>query len=415
MALDATAPRRAGKRRSPRREISAGAFAALMYLPTLVCLALVLAYPVLYAGYLSLHRVGLGQLRRGEFPFVGLENYARLFDDRLFWVALKNTFLFTGVTVVAEVVLGVAIALLINQTGIWTSRVTRLLILLPYAVPPIANGLIWSFIYSFQFGFLNRMLFSLGLIDAPINWSGNPGDALYAVTVPYIWRTLPFAILLVHAALQGIPRELHEAAAVDGATAWRRFWHITLPLTPADHRHYSHPAHLVRVCGVRGNSGDHAGWPGRCDLGCCLVQLQDLVCPAQQLRRRLRIGLCPGAPDRSPRDRLCAFRLPPGDALMFKQSPFVRTLLHLANLLVIAFFLLPLFAVAIGSIQSERSLQADTRAVFPREVTLDNFLVILSKGEQKGRIFEQVTYLPENIKQFFLIGHCSIPPSSQFP
>jgi len=230
MALDATAPRRAGKQRSPRREISAGAFATLMYLPTLVCLALVLAYPVLYAGYLSLHRVGLGQLRRGEFPFVGLENYARLFDDRLFWLALKNTFLFTGVAVVAEVVLGVAIALLINQTGIWTSRVTRLLILLPYAVPPIANGLIWSFIYSFQFGFLNRMLFSLGLIDAPINWSGNPDGALYAVTVPYIWRTLPFAILLVHAALQGIPRELHEAAAVDGATAWRRFWHITLPL-----------------------------------------------------------------------------------------------------------------------------------------------------------------------------------------
>ena len=230
MALDATAPRRAGKRHSPRREISAGAFAALMYLPTLVCLALVLAYPVLYAGYLSLHRVGLGQLRRGEFPFVGLENYARLFDDRLFWLALKNTFLFTGVTVVAEVVLGVAIALLINQTGIWTSRVTRLLILLPYAVPPITNGLIWSFIYSFQFGFLNRILFSLGLIDAPINWSGNPDGALYAVTVPYIWRTLPFAILLVHAALQGIPRELHEAAAVDGATAWRRFWHITLPL-----------------------------------------------------------------------------------------------------------------------------------------------------------------------------------------
>src|SRR5207342_1003988 len=91
----------------------------------------------------------------------------------------------------------------------------------------------------------------------------------------------------------------------------------------------------------------------------------------------------------------------PGDALVFKPSPIVRILLHLANLLVIAFFLLPLAAVAIGSVQSERSLQADTRAVFPREVTLDNFLVILSKGEQKGRIFEQVTYLPDNIKAFY--------------
>jgi multiple sugar transport system permease protein len=220
----------ATRRRSFAREVSAGTFAALMNVPTGICLALVLAYPVLYAGYLSVHRVGLGQLRKGEFPFAGLDNYARLFDDRLFWVALKNTFIFTGITVGAEIVLAVAIALLINQTSLWTSRATRLLILLPYAVPPIANGLIWSFMYSFQFGFLNRILFSLGWIDAPVNWAGNPDTALFAVTVPYVWRTLPFAILLVHAALQGIPRELYEAAAVDGATAWERFRHITLPL-----------------------------------------------------------------------------------------------------------------------------------------------------------------------------------------
>jgi multiple sugar transport system permease protein len=86
---------------------------------------------------------------------------------------------------------------------------------------------------------------------------------------------------------------------------------------------------------------------------------------------------------------------------MFKPSRRARILLHLANLAVIAFFLLPLVAVVIGSIQSEKSLQADTRALLPREVTFDNYLVILSRGEQKGRIFEQVTYLPDNIKQFY--------------
>ncbi len=213
-----------------RRELSAGGFAFFMNLPTMLCLAAVLAYPVLYAGYLSLHRVGLGQLRRGEFPWNDFDNYVRLFEDRLFWLAVKNTLLFTGITVVAEVVLAVLIALLINQQGIWTSRVTRTLVLLPYAIPPIANGLIWSFMYSFQFGFLNRVLFSLGVISEPINWAGDPDTALYAVTVPYIWRTLPFAILLVHAALQGIPRDLYEQAAVDGASAWHRFWKITLPL-----------------------------------------------------------------------------------------------------------------------------------------------------------------------------------------
>lgn len=213
-----------------RREMSAGRFTFFMNLPTIACIALVLGYPVLYAGYLSVHRVGLGQLRRGEFPFSGFENYSRLFEDRLFWLALKNTFVFTGITVAAEVVLAVLIALLINQQAIWTSRLTRFLILLPYAIPPIANGLIWSFLYSFQFGFLNRILFALGAISEPINWSGNPETALYAVTVPYIWRTLPFAILLVHAALQGIPRELYEQAAVDGATAWDRFRNVTLPM-----------------------------------------------------------------------------------------------------------------------------------------------------------------------------------------
>jgi ABC-type sugar transport system permease subunit len=213
-----------------RREMSAGRFALVMNLPTLLCLGLVLAYPVAYAAYLSVHRVGLAQLRRGEFAFTGWENYGRVLEDPLFWVAIKNTLIFTVITVGSEIVLAVAIALLINQVGIWTSRITRFLILLPYAIPPICNGLIWSFLYSFQFGFLNRILFSLGLISDPVNWAGNPDTALYAVTVPYIWRTLPFAIILVHAALQGIPRELYEQAAIDGANAWHRFTKITWPM-----------------------------------------------------------------------------------------------------------------------------------------------------------------------------------------
>ncbi len=201
-----------------------------MNLPTLIFIGVVLVFPVVYAGYLSVHRVGMAQLRRGEFPFTGWENYGRVFEDPLFFTGIKNTLVFTAITVSSEIILSVAIALLINQMGVWSSRVTRLLILLPYAIPPICNGLIWSFMYSFQFGFLNRLLFTAGLIDNPINWAGNPNTALYAVTVPYIWRTLPFAIILVHAALQGIPRELYEAAAIDGANAWHRFRRVTLPM-----------------------------------------------------------------------------------------------------------------------------------------------------------------------------------------
>lgn len=212
------------------RELSPGALGAVMNLPTICLLLLVLAYPVVYAGYLSLHQVGIAQLRRGVFPWNDWQNYTRLFEDPLFALALKNTIVFTVLVVGVEIVLAIGIALLLNQTSLWTSRLARLLILVPYGVPPITNGLIWSFLYSFQFGFLNRILFSLGLINDPVNWAGNPNTALYAVAVAYIWRTLPFAVLIIHAALQGIPRELHEAATVDGANAWQRFWSITLPL-----------------------------------------------------------------------------------------------------------------------------------------------------------------------------------------
>src|SRR5262249_38190395 len=210
--------------------MSAGRFAFFMNLPTIAFLCVVLVYPIVYAGYLSVHKVGLAQLRRGEFPFNGWENYERVLEDPLFWIGIKNTLVFTAITVTSEIVLAVAIALLINQAGVRTSRITRLLVLFPYAIPPICNGLIWSFLHAFPFGFLNRTLFAVGLSDAPITWAGNPDTALYALTVPYSWRTLPFAIILVHAALQGIPRELYEQAAIDGANAWHRFRRITWPM-----------------------------------------------------------------------------------------------------------------------------------------------------------------------------------------
>lgn len=213
-----------------RRELPPRTLGLVMNLPSLITLALVLAYPIFYAGYLSLHKVTLAHLRRGIFPFVGLDNYHRILTDPLFLLSLKNTLVFTAFAVSIEIVLAIAIALLINQKHVWTGRITKFLILLPYAVPPIAGGLIWTFLYNFDFGFLNRILFTLGLIHDPINWSGTPSTALLAVAVPYIWRTLPFAILLIHAALQGINPELYEAASVDGAGALHRFWHITLPL-----------------------------------------------------------------------------------------------------------------------------------------------------------------------------------------
>jgi ABC-type sugar transport system permease subunit len=213
-----------------RRELPPGALGVAMNIPTLLTLGLVLAYPIYYAAYLSFHKVSLAELRRGIFPFVGIANYQRIFQDDLFILALKNTLIFTVFSVTIEIAAAIAIAMLINQKHVWTSRITQFLILVPYAVPPIASGLIWSFIYSFEYGFLNRILFTTGLSNTAVAWTGEPSTALFAVAVAYIWRTLPFAILLIHAALQGINQELYEAASVDGAGALQRFWHITLPL-----------------------------------------------------------------------------------------------------------------------------------------------------------------------------------------
>src|SRR5262245_4621242 len=144
-----------------RREPSANLLGVVMNLPTLLTLALVLAYPIFYAAYLSFHKVALAELRRGIFPFVAFDNYRRILSDPLFVLSLKNTLVFSAVSVTAEIVLAIAIALLIDQRQVFTSQITKFLILIPYAVPPIANGLIWAFMYNFDFGFLNRILFTL--------------------------------------------------------------------------------------------------------------------------------------------------------------------------------------------------------------------------------------------------------------
>jgi multiple sugar transport system permease protein len=212
------------------REPGAGALALLLNLPAGLVLLLVLAWPVAYAGWLSLHEVSLRQLRTGDLPWAGLANYARLFGDDVFWLALRHTVVFVAVSVVLEVVIGLAIALVIDDERVSLSRLTRVLLLVPWGVPPVVNGLLWSFVFNAQYGYLNRALLGLGLVREPVNWLGDATLAMVAVVTAYVWRTTPFNILLYHAALRGIPRDYYEAAAVDGASAWRRFWHVSLPL-----------------------------------------------------------------------------------------------------------------------------------------------------------------------------------------
>lgn len=204
--------------------------AALMTAPAIIFLLAFIIYPLLYALFLSFHRVSVAQLRGGSMPFVGLGNFVSVLTDPVFRVSLVHTFVFVALSVALEILLGIGIALIVNEERIRISVITRALLLLPWAVPPIVNGLLWSFIYNSKYGYLNVLLKNLGVIDDFVQWTGNADLAIYMVIIAYVWRTAPFAALLFHAALQGIPGELYEAAEVDGASAWHRFWRITLPL-----------------------------------------------------------------------------------------------------------------------------------------------------------------------------------------
>ncbi len=214
----------------PGREWSEAQLAFLLNLPGGTVLLLIVGYPLVYAFYIAFHQVGIREMATGSMPFVGLKNFFALAKDAVFWVSLKHTAIFTLISVPLMLLIGLVIALILDHDEILLCRIARPLVLIPWAVPPIVNGLMWRFIYSSHYGYLNVILYRLGLIKGFVQFLGNADFALYAVILPYVWRVVPFSALLYGAALRTIPQELYEAAMVDGASNWRQFLSITLPL-----------------------------------------------------------------------------------------------------------------------------------------------------------------------------------------
>ncbi|KPK91813.1 MAG: ABC transporter permease [Deltaproteobacteria bacterium SM23_61] len=188
--------------------------------PALGLLGGVALFPLLYVIYLSFHR---RLLIFDISKFVGLENYRFLLQDDRFWNALQNTAYFTAVSVSAQLLLGLGIALLLNRSFQGKDWV-RALILVPWVIPTVVSARMWEWIYNPEFGILNFLL------GAKINWLGTPGLALHAAIFADVWKTTPFVVILLLAGLQIIPRELYQAARVDGAGSWAAFRRITLPL-----------------------------------------------------------------------------------------------------------------------------------------------------------------------------------------
>ena len=199
----------------------------IFLLPALLLLLFVFAYPIARALWLSLFTQNLGTKLQPVFS--GLDNYIRMAGDGRFWQSFWTTTVFTVVTVLLELLLGLSIALLLNQR-FFGRGVVRTIAILPWALPTALIGLAWAWIFNDQFGVVNDILLRLGLIRTGINWLGEPTLAIIAVIFADVWKTTPFISILLLAGLQSISPDLYEAHAIDGATPWQSFYQITLPL-----------------------------------------------------------------------------------------------------------------------------------------------------------------------------------------
>jgi len=199
----------------------------LLLTPSLLIMLGVTLWPIVSTFILSFFNVstGINQVR----TFVGLGNYLEMLRDQLFWETIGRTLYFTVVSVGLELILGLAIAQLIHSHP-WGWQFLRFSLIIPWAVPTIVNGAMWRWIYSADFGALNGLLMQLGLIKHYVPWLSLPNMAMNLVIVADIWHTMPFVALVLQAALATLPEDLNEAAAVDGANAWQRFWQIRVPL-----------------------------------------------------------------------------------------------------------------------------------------------------------------------------------------
>lgn len=203
-----------------------GAFSQLLLAPVYLFVLVGLGFPILYSLYLSLFDLQLTRLDQSKF--VGLGNYIKLFSDPLFMKAVPATIIFMIGSTALSVVLAVALALLLNQP-VRGRTFYRVVLLIPWAVPPVVNSWMWLWIYNYNFGALNALLKALHLSDGYTNWLGHVNTAFLAMIVAESWKAMPFLTLLLLAKLLDIPKNLYKAGKIDGATVWGRFRHITLP------------------------------------------------------------------------------------------------------------------------------------------------------------------------------------------
>jgi multiple sugar transport system permease protein len=203
------------------RERSLG---VLLMLPGACLLILFMAYPFFLGIWLSLSDSMIGQMGN----FIGLRNFSDLLTDSIFHQTARNTFIYALVTVPFKAILGLGLALVLNNRMRFSNPV-RASVMMPWIVPTALSSLGWFMIFDPVFSPISWLLRHFGVISKNINFLGAPNLAIASVCLANIWRGIPFFGIIILAGLQAVPQELHEAAAIDGANVWHRFRHVTIP------------------------------------------------------------------------------------------------------------------------------------------------------------------------------------------
>jgi multiple sugar transport system permease protein len=341
-------------------------------LPVAYLLALV-GFPIAYNVLMSLQEVVLSNIANFVRPFVGLDNYREAAADPAFRKVLVNSLLFVSINVLGQIAIGLGVALFFAQR-FPGAHYLRGLLLSSWMLPALVVGALWKWLFATDYGVVNFALSSLRIINAPVHWLSDPAIALTSVTIANIWFGMPFSMILIAAALTGVPQELYEAAALDGAGPVARFRYVTLPAIT--------PTLLAVACldlydaGVRFDLCHDPRRSARFQQRTSAVVLSVFV-PAVSFRCRS------GGRHVGVRHRLCG--RPCLRAHSEQGAVGMRTALRLPRLrgnslvwsivgaLGVAIYLFPIYWMFISGLKTAAEIFANPPTLFPRRPTLETF------------------------------------------
>jgi multiple sugar transport system permease protein len=210
-----------------KRRLAARKDAYVLASPAMFLIVLFVIFPLIYSFYLTFQNYDLAIGPPSEY--VGIENYTEMLQDNRFWRSWGNTFIIIFPAITGQLLLGLGIALLLNRP-IRGRPLFASLLIIPSMVSPVSAAMAWRMLLGVKYGGVNNFFRQIGLLDVYFDWFATPARALMTIICVEIWHHTSFMMIVLLAGLQAIPQELYEVADVDGASPWRKFWHITLPL-----------------------------------------------------------------------------------------------------------------------------------------------------------------------------------------